>query len=142
MTKDQAKTFKSSLPELFSDVRLADDTGKWSIEGIAYEGWTSVAERWLEQAPDAPSGRWIYDHLPMRAHPQGLIATPGFEDGKNVGNRSRSTSGAELSRLGEITAYLFHQALRRAAEFHGLESAAVAQLGANMGIAFPRAPIR
>lgn len=141
-TKAQAKTFKRSLPELFNDVQLADDPGKWSIEGIAYEGWTSVAERCLGQAPGAPSGRWIYDHLSMRAHPQGLIVTPGFEDGKNAGNRSRSTDGAELSRLGGITVFLFYQALRRAAEYHGLESAAIAELGASMAIAFPRAPIR
>ncbi|MFI6163874.1 hypothetical protein ACIA59_28470 [Micromonospora haikouensis] len=75
--KTSWKALTESVRGMFADLDLAE-SGKWSVEGVRYESWTDVAGRWLERSGASVDGRWLYKHLSVRAHPQGLITTPGL----------------------------------------------------------------
>jgi hypothetical protein len=131
------KRLKASVASMFAGVELADDPSKWSVEGVRYESWTEVAERWLTRAGSTMSGGGIYKHLSVRAHPQGFNATPGFGVGAD-GATTRSTSIAEVSTLACIAALTFYLSLTLVANYHGLDSSAVKRLEGELASQFPK----
>lgn len=130
------KRIKASIESMFTDVNLADDPGRWRVEGTRYESWTDVAERWLAAGGITLSGRGLYKQLAVRAHPQGYNATPGLGVGAD-GATTRSTSTVEISRLACITALTLYLSLRLATTYHGLDSPTVRQLETDLRSQFP-----
>lgn len=131
------RVLKKSVQGMFDDVDLAE-AGSWSVEGVRYESWTEVAGRWLEQSGASVDGRWLYKHLSVRAHPQGLIATPGLGVGAE-GQTIRSVSVDEIGRLAFVLLVPFWLSLSTITSYHGLASGAVAALEGELREHFPSA---
>lgn len=130
------KVLTAQVESMFEDVQLRDDPKEWWIEGTRYESWTAVAERWLSAGGVAMSGGALYKLLSVRAHPQGLLSTPGFGVGAD-NQTTRSTSLTELSRLASISAMTFYLSLTLLTGYHGLVSDAVKRLENDLTSKFP-----
>jgi len=135
--KTSWRVLKKSVQGIFDDVDLAEG-GSWSVGGVRYESWTEVAGRWLERSGASVDGRWLYKHLSVRAHPQGLIATPGLGVGAE-GQTIRSVSVDEIGRLAFVLLVPFWLSLSTITSYHGLASGAVAALEAELREHFPSA---
>jgi len=135
--KTSWKALTNSVRGMFADLDLAE-SGKWSVEGVRYESWTDVAGRWLERSGASVDGRWLYKHLSVRAHPQGLIATPGLGVGAE-GQTIRSVSIEEIGRLAFVLLVPFWLSLSTITSYHGLASGAVAALEGELREHFPSA---
>jgi hypothetical protein len=67
---------------MFNDVVIDGDPGRWSIEGIGYQSWTTIAETWTALEGGGVHGGAIYQLLAVESHPQGFFATRGLRVGE------------------------------------------------------------
>lgn len=111
---------KARAVELFQpdDTNLADDPGKWAIEGHRHEGWTEITKERAEMHELGLDGGALYELLAVGAHPQGFSATAGLKfDADGQGTRVFTVELVEKQvRLAIVS---FYSALTLVASYHG-----------------------
>jgi hypothetical protein len=118
--KARFRAAKARAAELFqtNGTSLADDPGKWTIEGHQYAGWTEITRAWAEAYALGLDGGALYEVLAVGAHPQGFSATAGLAfDAEGHGTRVFTVEQVEKQvRLAIVS---FYGALTLVANYHG-----------------------
>lgn len=118
--KNRFRDAKALVNELFlpAGTSLANDPGKWEIEGCRYAGWTETVKTWAATYELGLDGAALYDLLSVGAHPQGFSATAGLTfdtDGQGV----RVFSMEQVEKRVRLAIVSFYTALTLVASYHG-----------------------
>lgn len=116
--KTQFKQMKQVAAARFNDVELANDPGKWSIEGHRYASWTDATEAWARANDIGVNGAGLYKLLSVLGHPQGFAATFGLTvDPTGRGTRTITIRRVEMLTQAAVAA--FYSALTLLANYTG-----------------------
>ncbi|XTZ13903.1 hypothetical protein ACQSSU_20615 [Micromonospora echinospora] len=114
------RTAKERAARLFhtDGTSLADDPGKWTIEGCRYSSWTEITAAWTEAYALGLDGGELYKLLSVDAHPQGYSATGGLTfdaDGQGI----RVFTVEQVEKRVRLAIVSFYGALTLVADYHG-----------------------
>ncbi|MER6589661.1 hypothetical protein [Micromonospora chalcea] len=118
--KARFKAAKASVAQLFQTegTSLADDPGKWTIEGHRYAGWTEITRAWAKACAPGLDGAALYELLAVGAHPQGFSATAGLTFDAD-GQGTRVFTVKQVEKQVRLAIGSFYSALTVVANYHG-----------------------
>lgn len=114
------KVLRALAQRMFADVRLDGDPTKWSIEGVSYSSWTTIAQTWgLLEGTEVPGGS-IYQLLALEGHPQGFTATRGLRAAPE--GPTRTISLEDVTVRVQLAVGTFYSSFTLLANYHGYRS--------------------
>ena len=123
--RQQWRRLKATARGLFDPVEIADDPASWRIEGVRYDQWTRIAERWAQLEGSGIDGGSLYQLLAVDGHPQGFVATRGLETGPT--GVERVLNMQDLINRIQLAIACLYSALTLVANYHGYRSSIVTE---------------
>jgi hypothetical protein len=90
---------RTTARKSFSEVNLADDPFRWSIDGERYLRITDAVEAWCEWRSDSLPGEGVYDALSLYTHPQTFAAREEVAADPKSGELRLETKLSTLTRV-------------------------------------------
>lgn len=112
--------FRQAAEAHFSEVKLADDHWRWSIEGERYPRFDDAMRQLLEDQSLDVSGRGLYDALSVFTHPQGFSAREEITTSDDIPQVRQDIEFLERVLTAALSP--FYAAFRLLMSYHGWES--------------------